>query len=38
VFGHVRRLENNRKIKDVMIDGDDGGNREARKTSQRMVG
>ena len=36
---HVCRMKNNRKMKDVMThDGDDGGNRKARKTMQRMDG
>ena len=33
-FGHVYRMKNNRKIKYVMTD--DGGNRETRKTMQRI--
>jgi len=37
LFEHICRMENNRKIKDIMR-GDDGGNREARKTMQRMDG
>ena len=37
LFGHVWRMKNSRKFKDV-ITVDDGGNREARKTMQRKDG
>ena len=36
LFGPVCRIENNSKIKDVMLG--DGGNQEARKTMHRMDG